>query len=65
MNTKSKDLPYRLKLLCLKISTPLIAVVAVSCAFLVETEQLDFSYPVEIMLKSIVKDTAILTISTK
>ena len=47
---------YQLKQLCLKLSSPLIAVVAVSCAFLVETEQVDVTYPLELVLKSFTND---------
>ena len=65
MNTKLNSLRYGLKQLCLQKSSLLIAVVALSCAFLVETEQVDLTYPLELVLKSFLKDPIILTISTK
>jgi hypothetical protein len=65
MNTKLKNLRYGLKQLSSSKVSPLIAVAAFACAFLVETAQVDYTYPLELVLKTIVKDPVILTISTK
>lgn len=65
MNINLKKLRHQLKQLCLKAGSPLIAVAAVSCALLVETGQIDFTYPLELVLQGIVNDSVILTISTK
>ena len=65
MNTNLKKLRQQLKQLCLKAGSPLIAVIAVSCAMLVETGHVDYTYPLELVLQGIVNDSVILTISTK
>ena len=65
MNTNLKKLRHQLKQLGLKAGSPLIAVAAISCAMLVETGQMDFTYPLELVLQGIVNDSVILTISTK
>lgn len=65
MNTNLKKLGHQLKQLGLKAGSPLIAVVAVSCALLVETGHIDYTYPLELVLQGIVNDSVILTISTK
>ena len=65
MNTKPVLLRFWLKRLCLSISTPLIAAAALGCAYLVETEHINYTYPLELVLKGIVNDPIILTISTK
>ncbi|MFD3002256.1 hypothetical protein ACFS7Z_17930 [Pontibacter toksunensis] len=80
MNTNSKNLRYQLKQLRMKGSSLMIAFAAFGCAFLVETEQVDVTYPLELVLKSftndpisfricserlITTDPIILTISTK
>lgn len=58
-------LRQQLKQLCRAIISPLIAAAAIGCAFLIETKQLDYTYPLELVLKSIANDSAILTISTR
>jgi len=58
-------LQHQLKQLCLAISSPLIAAAAIGCAFQIETKQLDYTYPLELVLKSIANDSVILTISTR
>ncbi|GAB3536373.1 hypothetical protein GCM10027443_26570 [Pontibacter brevis] len=79
MNTKPKNLRYQLKQLRMKGSSLLIAFAAFSCAFLVETEQVNLTYPFELVLKNftndpisfrtcserLINDPIILTISTK
>jgi len=65
MNTKLKRLRRQLRQQCLKIGSPLVAVAAISCAVLVETNDVNYAYPLELVLKSLVNDTVILTISTK
>lgn len=65
MNTKLKGLRCQLKHMGLRLSTPLVAIAAIGCAFLVETEQVDYTYPLELVLKGIINDSVFLTISTK
>ncbi|WP_347159507.1 hypothetical protein [Pontibacter chitinilyticus] len=65
MNTNLKVWRRQFRQLCLTIGSPLIAAAAIGCAFLVETRQLDYTYPLELVLKGITNDSAILTISTK
>ncbi|GAA4426027.1 hypothetical protein GCM10023188_07620 [Pontibacter saemangeumensis] len=49
----------------LELSTPLVAIAALGCAFLVETGQINYTYPLELVLQGLVNDSVILTISTK
>lgn len=79
MNTKLTAMRYQLNQLRMKGSSLLIAFAAFGCAFLVETEQVDVTYPLELVLKSftndpisfqicserLITDPIILTISTK
>lgn len=65
MNTKPKRLRCWLKHMGLNLSTPLVAIAAMGCAFLVETGQVNFTYPLELVLQGLVNDSVILTISTK
>ena len=65
MNTNLKKLRQQLTQLGLRTGSPLIAVIAVSCALLVETGHVDYTYPLELVLQGIVNDSVILTISTK
>ncbi|MCJ8164693.1 hypothetical protein MKJ04_07550 [Pontibacter sp. E15-1] len=64
MSTKH-TVRHQLKQLELSFSTPLIAMAALACAILVETEQLNYTYPLELVLQGIVHDSALLTILVK
>ncbi|WP_242923802.1 hypothetical protein [Pontibacter liquoris] len=63
MNTK--PLRFRLKQLWLPVGSPLIAVMAIGCALLVETRPVDYTQTLELVLKGIVNDSILLTIPTK
>ncbi|PRY06074.1 hypothetical protein CLV24_12856 [Pontibacter ummariensis] len=65
MNTKLKGLGRFVEQLNFNLNSLLIAMAAVGCAVLVETRDIDYTYPLELVLKGIVNDTVILTISTK
>ncbi|WP_345156905.1 hypothetical protein [Pontibacter saemangeumensis] len=65
MSTKPKRLRSWLKYMGLELSTPLVAIAALGCAFLVETGQINYTYPLELVLQGLVNDSVILTISTK
>ncbi|MCC9136868.1 hypothetical protein ACFSKU_09805 [Pontibacter silvestris] len=38
-----------------------IAMVAVACSFLVQSEQLDYAYPLELLLKGVVNDATVVS----
>ncbi|RAU81568.1 hypothetical protein [Pontibacter arcticus] len=54
-NPKSKS-----HTLAISLNTMWVAMVALGCAFFVQTQPLNFTYPIEIVLKGIVKDAPIL-----